>query len=411
MNLVLFSGGRGNKNLLNSFRDNDEDNLNKINVVVNGLDDGASTGMIREMLGDETHGISDFLKVTLAMSPNNKLVDFLEVRLPIIRSSQEFLELYSDIFLFIKENSNFKNIDSFDLNPKNKEDIKKYLASFIDYFFKKDEAIPNLSDFKIGNMVFASMLIEADLNFTKSLESFISFCDVDQKKFHILESTCTNSYIVGLLKNGILLPNEAAIVLTRTSDFIDSTYQIKKPLSAGQIREICSLERDDRRVLLSNLETIPSANTSVLNLLKTADGIIYGAGTPYSSLLPSLELGGIADAISASSAPKILVINLYKESANMVSGTDLIKSVINFIEKSAKNNIKNVSDYITHIVVPDEVDEKESLENYISTDKEDVEKHFDSITFIRADIRSDKNPKHHDGDKLLECIMKIINGS
>ena len=67
-------------------------------MIVNGLDDGASTGAIREMFGDNSHGISDFLKVAVAMSPNGELVSFLNERFPVLTSSNDQL-IFSIIFI------------------------------------------------------------------------------------------------------------------------------------------------------------------------------------------------------------------------------------------------------------------------------------------------------------------------
>ena len=46
-NITLFSGGRGCKNLLNSIIEDVNKEKISLNVIVNGLDDGASTGKIR----------------------------------------------------------------------------------------------------------------------------------------------------------------------------------------------------------------------------------------------------------------------------------------------------------------------------------------------------------------------------
>ena len=48
--------------------------------------------------------------------------------------------------------------------------------------------MPNLSDFKLGNIVFASMLAENKLDFKKSLVSFMDFCDVDKNKFELFKA-------------------------------------------------------------------------------------------------------------------------------------------------------------------------------------------------------------------------------
>ena len=108
MNIIIFSGGRGNKTLLKAFQQHDLKTSLKVNVIVNGLDDGASTGAIREMFGNNTHGISDFLKVAVAMSPNLDLVKILDERLPELDSAIDQLNFsnhYHQIFELNKHDS------------------------------------------------------------------------------------------------------------------------------------------------------------------------------------------------------------------------------------------------------------------------------------------------------------------
>ena len=100
MSIVISSGGRGNKNLLKTIIQKESSNFN-LDIIVNGLDDGASTGSIREIFDDKVHGISDFLKVALALSKNDELTNILEKRLPETKNYQENLLLLESINKFI----------------------------------------------------------------------------------------------------------------------------------------------------------------------------------------------------------------------------------------------------------------------------------------------------------------------
>ena len=412
MNIVIFSGGRGNKNLLKSFQESNSSFLTKVQVIVNGLDDGASTGAIREMFGDNAHGISDFLKVAVAMSPNEELVNILNERFPTLSSSSEQLAFSNDLYNFLFLDVDFPFMCKYKDVDILKSTIKKKILFFIDYFYKKDKFMPNLSDFKLGNVVFASMLAENKLDFQKSLISFMNFCDVDIDKFQIIQSTETNSYLVGILKNGSLLPNEAAVVLTRTNDFISRTFQLPKPLKAADIRNICSIELEDKIQFLNKCEEIPEVGEEALEAIKNSSALIYGAGTPYSSLLPSLELKGIADAIKDTKGPKILVANLVKETSNTISAADLIKSVLKFLKKSTDSKqVFNPHDYITHIVIPEDKSKLGISKNFISMNIDEIKSNFKWLNIVSADIRSPHNEEAHDGNKLKECLFNIVNGT
>ena len=96
---------------------------------------------------------------------------------------------------------------------------------FFEYFYKNRDEIVDIVDFKLGNILFASLLIENNLDFKKSIDDFLSLCKVNTK-ITVLENSKSIKYLTGILKNGTLLPNEASVVLTRTSDNIKDIYQL-----------------------------------------------------------------------------------------------------------------------------------------------------------------------------------------
>lgn len=410
MNIVIFSGGRGNKTLLKALQSQDSKGPLKVNVIVNGLDDGASTGAIREMFGNRTHGISDFLKVAVAMSPMDNLAQMLEERVPALENTHDQLKFSKELHDFIYSDIDLPFLVNYKDSDNIKDDLRQHTLSFIDYFYRSEGLIPNISDFKLGNIVFASMLADNHLDFQKSLVSFMQFCSVNLEQFGIVQSTESNSYLVGILKNGSLLPNEASVVLTRTNDFIYKTFQLPRPLTATDIRTICSSEIEGKTAFLESRQVIPTAGAPSLECIKGSDAIIYGAGTPYSSLLPSLELNGMAEAIGSVKCPKILVINLIKETSNTMVATDLIDKVIDHLRISiAEKNNFDPRDYITHIVVPNDLKHDQGSADYILTNQDDIRTGYEWIKVVQADIRSSQNPAIHDGEKLKECLLSIIN--
>ena len=95
-NIVIFSGGRGNKNLFFEIQKQMK-TINELTVIINGLDDGASTGEIRRLFNYKAHGISDFLKAILSLSPDKKLIDAMEARFPNVNNFEERLLLYRNL--------------------------------------------------------------------------------------------------------------------------------------------------------------------------------------------------------------------------------------------------------------------------------------------------------------------------
>jgi len=178
-NIVIFSGGRGNKNLFFETKKQMK-NINELAVIINGLDDGASTGEIRRLFNYKAHGISDFLKAILSLSPDKKFIDAMESRFPNVNNFEERLLLYRNLHKILYKNYLPKYFEPLSLisNKKRKAIVQK-LSIFFNYFYRNRDEIIDIEDFKIGNILFAALLIEDNLDFNKAISAFSKFCNID----------------------------------------------------------------------------------------------------------------------------------------------------------------------------------------------------------------------------------------
>ena len=97
MKITLFSGGRGNKNLITELSKLDKTAYD-IRIIINGYDDGLSTGELRDYLGNIL-GPSDFRKCISYLGKNTDIVKLCDYRLPVgsTRSDfQKFIETVSN---------------------------------------------------------------------------------------------------------------------------------------------------------------------------------------------------------------------------------------------------------------------------------------------------------------------------
>lgn len=408
-NIVLFSGGRGNKNLLNSLiYDLEKKNLD-LSVIVNGLDDGASTGKIRYLFSKPTHGISDFLKVILSLSSNNKIVDLFEKRFPSANSKIEQEKLMAKIQSFLNEERLFILEDNYQIDKDIENFIRSCLSNLFNYFKARDNKEINFSDFKVGNIVFASQIIDKNFNFKSAISEFSRIVGVNYSNVRIIQSTESPAYLCGILKQGIFLPNEASIVLSRTTDFIEDIFQIPESLTAEQIREICSLEKAEKIKHLDSMQHLEDFSSDAKDSISAADCIVYGAGTPFSSLLPSLSLKGAAKIISDRECPKIMVANLKKETQNYFSVNQLIRDLLKHALKNSKENEKIPEKIVTHLVVSNHDTSLKDKDYLIDYSRAELNKEFPWIKIIESDLAHPKKKFQHDGNKLKECILKIIS--
>tara|TARA_Y100001970_G_scaffold47800_1_gene60516 strand:+ start:5134 stop:6372 length:1239 start_codon:yes stop_codon:yes gene_type:complete len=406
LDIVIFAGGRGNKNLFFEMKKQMK-KINQLSVIINGLDDGASTGEIRRLFHYKAHGISDFLKAILSLSPNQKLINAMEARFPMVNSFEERLLLYRNLHKMLYKNFLPKYLSSLsELPEKTKKTIIKKFIIFFDYFYQNRDEIIDIEDFKIGNILFGAMLVENHLDFNKAINSFSKFCNLN-KNIRIYENTNSVRYLSGLLKNGTLLPNEASVVLTRTTDSIKDIYQMTNPITMNQIRKLSSIEIDDKIDFLKSLRNIPTYNQDIKEKILNGDIIVYGSGTPYSSILPSLETKGIADLIIKNKAPKVMIANLKKETNNFLSVSDLVNDLYKYLNRSTSKRL-NKKDLLTHLIVNDSTYEES---NSITLDEEKILNQCPWLTIIKGNFSDPLNSYAHNGKNVLKALLKIANNN
>ena len=406
LDIVIFAGGRGNKNLFFEMKKQMK-KINQLSVIINGLDDGASTGEIRRLFHYKAHGISDFLKAILSLSPNQKLINAMEARFPMVNSFEERLLLYRNLHKMLYKNFLPKYLSSLsELPEKTKKTIIKKFIIFFDYFYQNRDEIIDIEDFKIGNILFGAMLVENHLDFNKAINSFSKFCNLN-KNIRIYENTNSVRYLSGLLKNGTLLPNEASVVLTRTTDSIKDIYQMTNPITMNQIRKLSSIEIDDKIDFLKSLRNIPTYNQDIKEKILNGDIIVYGSGTPYSSILPSLETKGVADLIIKNKAPKVMIANLKKETNNFLSVSDLVNDLYKYLNRSTSKRL-NKKDLLTHLIVNDSTYEES---NSITLDEEKILNQCPWLTIIKGNFSDPLNSYAHNGKNVLKALLKIANNN
>ena len=405
MNLCIFSGGRGNQPLFNVIKsDANKELIKHASIIVNGLDDGASTGAIRNIFDRNTHGISDFLKVILSLSSNVPLIEFLERRLPTPVNFLEYIDIATQIKALATNNDKFDALYE-GIDKQLRGELSGCFETFFNYYYRKHECLPRFSDYKIGNIIFAGCMIKERYSFSSAVSRVANLLDVDRARFDILESSGTPTYLVGLTSDGVLLPNEASIVSVRTTDIIDSVFQLTDPLTAEEIRVLCSGDAQYKKNILHNRSTFPEANIKVTQAIERADLLIYGSGTPFSSIIPSLQLPQIRDAILVKKAPKILIANLKKESANSLSVSDLIDMYYRSLG-GVSSEFNSINNMLTHIIVDDETI-KPPIKQKIEIDVERIRVRYPSLKINLSNVRSKYDPWKHDGEKLLNAIRHI----
>lgn len=88
--------------------------------------------------------------------------------------------------------------------------------------------------------------------------------------------------------------------------------------SHGEV-EVDRQQRKGRSIRRVFLDPTPRIHASVSDAIRTFDACIIGPGSFYTSLMPTLLVAGVADAVRATSGPVVVVTNILTEGRGMES--------------------------------------------------------------------------------------------
>ena len=355
MKITLFSGGRGNKNLITELSKLDK-NFD-IRIIINGYDDGLSTGELRDYLGNIL-GPSDFRKCISYLGKNTDTVKLCDYRLPVGSTRSDFQKFTETV-----SNENIKN-------------LLKYFDEFV------GDSKFNYSDCAIGNIVFSSLFIQHN-DFQETVDKYAILLGVPSNFRIINVDKGVSRRLVALLTDGTYLQDESSIVnldhKTKISDFFFIPYG-----------ERLSLPKDYRNnlVKLSALNVIPEVSDLAKSEIRSSDIVIFGSGTQYSSLLPTYKILGENNVTISAKSYMIGNVGLDHDILNLTH-QDIIDTAL-MCFKDQYNLI--------------------SIDNYLCVETENDLKFGKSLSDSYKGIRIVKNDKFMTSDKKTNAgeILKFI---
>jgi uncharacterized cofD-like protein len=168
-------------------------------------------------------------------------------------------------------------------------------------------------------------------------------------------------------------------------------------------QEISSAQQPIRRMGLSDPDAEPL--DEALAAIATADAIIIGPGSVYTSIIPNFLVKRIADAVADSSALKIYVCNVMTQphETSGFGASDHVRAVI----EQAK---RRVFDYVLVNTTPPS---EELVRRYSSADSFFVHPDLDSIRAmgfrpVAGDYLSESAVVRHDPRKLSQSIVRLL---
>ena len=357
MKITLFSGGRGNKNLITELSKLDKSDYD-IRIIINGYDDGLSTGELRDYLGNIL-GPSDFRKCISYLGKNTDTVKLCDYRLPVGSTRSDFQKFTETV-----SNENLKN-------------LLKYFDKFV------EDSKFNYSDCAIGNIVFSSLFIQHN-DFQETVDEYAALLGVPSNFRIINVDKGVSRRLVALLSDGTYLQDESSIVnldhKTKISDFFFIPYG-----------ERLSLKKDYRNnlVKLTTLNQVPEVSDLARSEIRSSDIVIFGSGTQFSSLLPTYKILGENNVTISAKSYMIGNVGLDHDILNLTHQDIIDTTLMSF--KDQYNLFSNI-------------------DNYLCVETENDLKFGKSLSDSYKGIRIVKNDKFMTSDKKTNAgeILKFI---
>ncbi|MBO4897668.1 MAG: YvcK family protein [Clostridia bacterium] len=169
--------------------------------------------------------------------------------------------------------------------------------------------------------------------------------------------------------------------------------------------KIASAKKSDCRI--KNVSLVPSKvepADGVLESINEADIIILGPGSLYTSIIPNLLVEGVADAISSSKSPKVLVCNVMTQPGETDGYTafDHVKAINEHVGG-------NILDYciVNTGHMREDVLKKYREDNQVPVEVDEEKFETAGVKLIKADLSADgQDLARHNSEKLAKYLYE-----
>ena len=160
-------------------------------------------------------------------------------------------------------------------------------------------------------------------------------------------------------------------------------------------------------------EVAPAPNPRVISEIRRADAVIYGMGSLYTSVCPSLVLRGVGEAIASRKCPKILILNggTDRETSSCqahsgpMAASDVVLAVTNALNRRGSSSKVGrlghpSSAYVDAVIVPHR--------SKVTVDESALkELGIEMIVEVGAVVTPDAGALY-DPEALVDAIAKIV---
>lgn len=366
--LIVFSGGTAFNSVAAQLRHL----TTRVVHVLPVSDDGGSTAEIVRVLGGPAVGDIRSRCLRLADDSDEEALAvrrLLAYRLPSSSAADAKQEWYQ---IVEGEHALWEGV-----SDPYKHTIRAFLVHFHANIMRHSSERFSFRSGSVGNFFFAGARI-----FFRSLEAaiflFSRVARIPEGSL-VLPAVCTEERIslAAELADGTLVlgQNEISHPSSACSPAeVDKSTDCYEALPAAVRRVFYLASEGDH----TEHEVAPAPNARILEALGRADAIVYGMGSFYTSICPSLILRGVGEAVAARACPKIFILNgaIDREvsacaaHAGPMTAADMVEALADALNRRHARKVAQLAHppaaYVTTIIAPEggpvEVDERRLAE-------------------------------------------------
>ncbi|TMR22530.1 hypothetical protein ETD86_11055 [Nonomuraea turkmeniaca] len=380
--VAMFSGGRGGAGIARALL---RTSGLELSLLINGYDNGLSTGALRRYLPGML-GPSDFRKnLLLHLERDDPRQSLLEHRLPPGTTIGDLNELIDRL------------AGSAPLAVATREAVVRDLRVFAERLASDPHGL-ELADCAVGNLVFAGAYLRLGEDFNAAVRECARTFGSPARLLNVTDGA--NAFLVALKADGRVLADEADIVAPQDAAAITGLFLLAEPLTRRERAELAGRPAERVRELLSRRDVPAAPNPEALRAIRDSDLIVYGPGTPHSSLLPSYLTGGVAEAIAESRAvARVFVVNIGGDhDIQGLSAPDLVDRALAYLGDPG-NERRTITHVLSHrgasrgLAVPLGVLERGS---------------WAGARWVSADLEDAARPGTHSGPNTAEALHAVL---
>ncbi|XP_027932261.1 uncharacterized protein YNL011C isoform X2 [Vigna unguiculata] len=340
--LLVFSGGTAFNGVIEELKNFTD----RVAHVLPVSDDGGSTAEIVRVLGGPAVG--DIRSRCLRLS-DQSTVEALAVRnllghrLPLdpLQAKSEWYSIVEGDHVLWK-----------DVSKPYRETIRAFLVYFQNQILRRAEESFCFSNGSIGNFFFAGARI-----FFQSLDAaiflFSRVSDIPPESL-VLPVISTNDRLTLGCELMELLYGDKMKFLIQPEEQLSLLRSFSTPALPSRIKRVFYMSSEGKNLLH---EVFPSVNAAVLEWLNNVNCIVYGMGSLFTSICPSLVLLGIGEIISSRSCLKVLMLNgTWDRETNGFSASCFVTAITDALNRTygePSNRLQNLPNhYINTLLVP-----------------------------------------------------------